>query len=156
MTARNRAPELRVEHWIDAQGAPRQPLTLADLGSGYKVIYCFQHWCEGCHASGFPSLQKMVAALAGRGFGFAVVQTVFEGAEVNTPERLRETQLRYGLEIPFGHDGAADSYPATMIDYRTGGTPWFILIDPEGNIIHSDFRMNAEAVIEFANSRKSK
>ncbi len=83
------APELRVAQWIDAQGLARAPLTLADLGDGFKVIYCFQHWCAGCHSHGFPALLKLVDALAGAGFGFAVVQTVFEGAQDNTFERLR-------------------------------------------------------------------
>jgi methionine-R-sulfoxide reductase len=130
-------------------------LTLAELGSGHKVIYCFQHWCEGCHASGFPSLVKLVESLSPRGWGFAVVQTVFEGVEVNTPERLRETQLRYGLRIPFGHDGGADGYPTIMIDYRTGGTPWFIVIDPAGEIIHSHFQIDVDAAIALAGAESA-
>ena len=32
------APELRVAKWIDAQGQARAPLTLAELGDGYKVV----------------------------------------------------------------------------------------------------------------------
>lgn len=38
------APELRVAHWIDADGANRPPLRLADLGDGFKILYFFQHW----------------------------------------------------------------------------------------------------------------
>lgn len=38
---------------------------------------------------------------ADQGFGFSVVQTVFEGAETNRLERLRETQLHYDLKVPF-------------------------------------------------------
>lgn len=76
---------------------------LADLGDGYKVIYCFQHWCPGCHSRGFPALKRLVDGLSDKGFGFAVVQTVFEGADQNTVEKLRETQLHYGLDLPFGH-----------------------------------------------------
>ena len=144
------APELRVDYWIDGEGTPRSPLRLSDLGTGYKVIYCFQHWCSGCHASGFPTLKKLVASLSDRGFGFAVVQTVFEGAHENTRERLRETQSRYSLSIPFGHDDGRNGHPTIMADYKTGGTPWFIVIDPSGAIIHSDFRVDADAVIALA------
>ena len=76
--------------WIGAQGLPRAPLALAELGDGYKVIYCFQHWCAGCHSSGFPTLVKLVGALSGAGFGFAVVQTVFEGTDrKSVRKRLR-------------------------------------------------------------------
>jgi hypothetical protein len=149
-----RAPELRVAQWIDAQGQARAPLTLAALGDGFKVIYCFQHWCAGCHSHGFPALVKLVGALSGPDidFGFAVVQTVFEGAEANTFERLRETQLRYGLELPFGHDSPAASdgaamVPTVMQDYGTGGTPWFIVISPAGEVVFSDFQLDAERLI---------
>ena len=144
------APELRVPYWIDEEGNPREPLKLSDLGTGYKVLYCFQHWCPGCHATGFPTLKRLIDALRGRGFGFAVVQTVFEGAEENTPQRLQETQSRYSLEVPFGHDTGEGDQPTIMADYRTGGTPWFIVIDPSGRIIHSDFRVDADAVIALA------
>ena len=85
----------------------------------------FQHWCPGCHSHGFPTPQKLIKALGDRGFAFAAVQTVFEGAESNTFERLRETQLRYGLNIPFGHDPAIGRASSLMADYGTRGTPWF-------------------------------
>ena len=142
----NRAPELRVPIWIDEDGKPRAPLQLADLGPGYKILFCYQHWCAGCHSSGFPTLLRLVDALSERGFGFAVIQTVFEGAEENTVERLREEQVRYGLRLPFGHDPLREGgfYPTVMEDYRTGGTPWFILIDPKGDVIFSNFHFDAD------------
>ena len=142
----NPAPELRVPIWIDADGKPRAALKLAELGPGYKILYCFQHWCAGCHSHGFPTLLRLVNALSGHGFGFAVIQTVFEGAEENTVERLREEQQRYGLKLPFGHDPMREggNYPTVMEDYRTGGTPWFILIDPNGDVVFSNFHFDAD------------
>ena len=59
------APELRVSFWIDETGARREPLKLADLGPGYKVLYCFQDWCPGCHSRGFPTLKRLVEQLSG-------------------------------------------------------------------------------------------
>ena len=140
-------PPLRVSRWIDAEGHPSAPLKLTDLGEGFKVIYCFQHWCPGCHSHGFPTLKTLVNKLSGHGFGFAAVQTVFEGAQTNTFERLRENQERYGLAIPFGHDAAEGRYPTVMADYRTRGTPWFIGLDPMGEVLHSDFRLDADALV---------
>lgn len=142
-----RALELRVTQWIDAQGNPTEPLKLTDLGNGFKVIFCFQHACPGCHSHGFPTLKAMVSALSGHGFGFAAVQTVFEATEVNTLDRLREAQQRYGLAIPFGHDTADGRYPSVMADFETRGTPWFIVLDPLGEILHNDFRLDAERFI---------
>lgn len=145
------APELRVTHWIDADGAPLdRPLRLADLGQGYKIIYCFQHWCPGCHSRGFPTLRYLQDRLAGRDVGFAVIQTVFEGSEVNTVDKLRTNQEQYGLKMPFGHDAPPQGarYPTFMEDYRSGGTPWFTVIDPEGRVVHADFRIDADLLLQ--------
>ncbi|MBB3708003.1 hypothetical protein N7E70_011925 [Aminobacter sp. NyZ550] len=37
-------------------------------------------------------------------FGFAAIQTVFEGASINTDDKPKLEQARYRLMIPFGHD----------------------------------------------------
>ena len=143
---REKARELRVNDWIDGEGKPMdKPVHLADLGEGWKIIYCFQDWCPGCHSRGFPTLRLLHNALKDKGFGFAVIQTVFEGADVNTADKLRVNQERYGLKIPFGHDlpPKGERYPTFMEDYRSGGTPWFTVIDPDGNVVFADFRLDA-------------
>lgn len=86
------------------------PLAQDQLGTGLKVIYCFQHWCPGCHSAGFPTLQRLLPELAPLDIGLAVVQTVFEGFEENTFDRLRQTQQRYELALPFGHDAIPGRY----------------------------------------------
>ena len=144
---RNTAPELRVNDWIDADGKPMdKPLRLSDMKDGYKIIYCFQHWCPGCHSRGFPTLRFLHDKLKDKGFDFAVIQTVFEGAAPNTRDKLRSHQEQYGLKMPFGHDTppAGERYPTFMEDYRSGGTPWFTVIDPEGNVVHADFRLDPQ------------
>lgn len=143
------APELRVPNWIDESGQARPPLTLQELGARYRVLFFYQHWCSGCHSRGFPTLLALVAAKKAVDVGFAVVQTVFEGVEVNTLDQLVQDQSRYGLRIPFGHDAiSADGrYPTTMIDYRTGGTPWFVVIDPAGTVIENGFTLDAEQLL---------
>jgi hypothetical protein len=30
-----------------------------------------------------------------------------------------------------------------MEDYRTAGTPWFTVINPDGRVAYTDFRLNA-------------
>ena len=73
---------------------------------------------------------------------------MFEGETANTFERLREIQLRYALPIPFGHEVAGEArYPSLMADYSTRGTPWFIVIDPMGAVLHSDFHLDAARLI---------
>jgi thiol-disulfide isomerase/thioredoxin len=144
------APELRVAEWLGAAGNKLDaPIKLSDLGAGTKILFAFQHWCPGCHSRGFPTLQQLHAALVDRDVGFAAIQTVFEGAEVNTLDKLRLNQERYRLAIPFGHDVPApgDRHPSFMEDYRSAGTPWFTIINPEGKIVFADFRLDADRLL---------
>ena len=144
------APELRVQHWIGEDGHRLDAsLKLSDIGSGPKILFAFQHWCQGCHLHGFPTLQKLHGALSTKGVGFAVIQTVFEGAQENTFEKLRVNQLKYELPVAFGHDEppAGATLPTFMEDYRTRGTPWFTVIDASGSIVFSDFHLDAGRLV---------
>jgi thiol-disulfide isomerase/thioredoxin len=147
-----RAPEFSVNQWIDSNGNKTNPIKLSDFKGKFKVLYCFQNWCPGCHSKGLPDLKKMVDALDGnKNIVFLAIQTVFEGHDSNTYDKIVETQKRYALNIPFGHDAGDDdtSKSNIMTNYKTGGTPWFILIDKHDNVVYSDFHLNPVAAIEF-------
>ena len=148
-TSQKKAPELRVPYWIDEKGEAREPLTLAELGTGDKVIFCFKSTCPGCHARGFPTMQKLVVRLKDKGFGFAVIHTAFDDDPRNSQDKVRDAQIKYDLEIPFGHDPKiGENYPTFMTDYRTRGTPFFIVIDPNNEIAFGDFGLDADKFIE--------
>jgi hypothetical protein len=36
-----------------------------------------------------------------------------------------------------------------MLDYRTGGTPWMILISPQRKVVYNNFNINVDKVIEY-------
>lgn len=145
------APPLDNVQWIDENGDERSSLTLAELGQGFKILYFFQDWCAGCHAHGFPTFVALAEELRDRGVGLAVIQTVFEGLEVNTFDCLRKNQRRYGLRAPFGHAAvgseSADAVPAIMEVYRSGGTPWFVVISPDGRVVCDGFRLDAKSLV---------
>ncbi len=148
------APELSQEIlWVNGNGAKIEPIKLADHKGKYKVLYCFQSWCPGCHSRGLPALQQMTEALKENDkVVFFALQTVFEGSNVNTFDKLIETQKKYELEIPFGHDLGSEqtrNVASTMHNYRTGGTPWFIFIDQNDKVVFNDFHLNTEKAIEF-------
>ena len=147
------APELKVSQWVDGTGKEMAAVKLADYAGKFKVIYCFQAWCPGCHSRGLPSLQQMVKALKDNDqVVFFAIQTVFEGKHANTFDKMLEIQKKYDLAIPFGHDEGAvatQDISSVMYDYRTGGTPWFILIDQEGRVVFNDFHLNTEKTIEY-------
>lgn len=146
------APEIRLDYWIDADGKPAE-FSVHEQKGKWVFLKFFQNWCPGCHKSGFPTLKKFAdefhehpeVAIAG-------VQTVFEGFSSNTQSAVRELQLRYDLPIVMGHDPgtkATQNHPLTMINYRSGGTPWLVLVAPDGTVVFNDFHANAESLIEF-------
>ncbi|MEM7562022.1 MAG: redoxin domain-containing protein [Pseudomonadota bacterium] len=145
------APELKVGYWIDAAGNETDAFKLAEHSNKWVLLKCFQSWCPGCHSHGLPALEKISKTLADNPHvAFAGIQTVFEGHYINTVEKVRETQLQYGLEIPMGHDPGIDHQrPHTMADYRTGGTPWMILIAPDRQVVYNDFGIDADKAIHF-------
>ena len=147
-----KASEFKVGQWIDAKGKKTTPIELSDFNGKFKVVYCFQSWCSGCHSKGFPDLKKMVDALKDDSqITFLAIQTVFEGFDENNFEQVEKTQKKYDLNIPFGHDAGNDgkSQSNMMRNYRTGGTPWFIFIDKHNHIVFADFHLNVDAAIRF-------
>jgi len=146
------APELQVDYWLDRNGEPTTYSIGAARGK-WIFLKCFQNWCPGCHKHGFPTLKKVADAFDGDDrVSVAAVQTVFEGFGSNTRDAVRELQLRYELPIPMGHDpGSPDGerLPTTMLDYRTGGTPWMIVIEPGGTVAYNDYHINGDKFIEL-------
>jgi len=83
------------------------------------------------------------------------IQTVFEGFHINTKEKLKETQNKYQLPIPFGHDVGNEktgNRSSTMYHYKTGGTPWFIFIDQNNQVVFNDFHLDVDKTIEYLKS----
>lgn len=149
-----KAPELDQEiEWIDGHGQDMDPIRLSNHKGKFKVIYGFQAWCPGCHSRGLPTLKKMVDTMEGSGqILFLAIQTVFEGFQANTKQKLLETQQQYGLKIPFGHDignSNTGNRSSTMYNFRTGGTPWFIFIDDSDIVVFNDYHLNLDKAIEY-------
>ena len=144
------AKSWNISDWIDAKGNETN-IQLEDFENQVIYILNYQSWCPGCHSVGLPRLKKLTEKYNGQDeVVFLVIQTVFEGFDVNTIDKNRETQLKYELEIPFGFDGGSrSSYPEIMTKYRTGGTPWVIILDKEKRIQFSDFHLENEQVISL-------
>ncbi len=146
-----RAPKLQAE-WIDAQGESNS-FRIADQRRRFIYLYFFQAWCDGCHRYGFPALQQLLAEFGTHpGVCFAAVQTVFEGFEENTRDKVAALQQQYDLAIPMGHDAGDPSgqlHSAIMQRYRTGGTPWVVIIDPQRRVLYNDFHADPKAVASY-------
>ena len=146
------APELEVGQWIDGQGHPTS-FTLADHRGKFVFMELWQAWCPGCHSHGFPTLQKIYAEFKDNTHFVPVgIQTTFEGYASNTADKMRTMQKRYSLPIVMGHDAR----PKTMASYRTGGTPWAILISPGGRVLYNDYGIDGDSAIKYLHAEISK
>lgn len=146
------APDLEIDYWIDRNGEPTG-FDLAATRGSWVFLKCWQDWCPGCHSHGFPALKRIADAFLDHPHVTVVgIQTTFEGFGTNTRDKVRKIQLQYELPISMGHDAGdpdGDHRPSTMRNYRTGGTPWMILIDPRGVVVFNDFSIDAERLIDF-------
>jgi hypothetical protein len=80
------------------------------------------------------------------------IQTVFEGYGINTKDKLRKNQLKHDLKIPMAHAAGnhqTHDIPAIMRNYRSGGTPWTVIIDPAGTVVYNQFHIDANRAAEL-------
>ncbi len=146
------APEIELDYWIDGDGKPTT-FSIEKARGKWVFLKFFQNWCPGCHSSGFPTLQAMCEEFYGHPkVEIAAVQTVFEGYRSNTVDAVRELQLRYDIPATMGHDAGDEKnhIPSqTMMNYRTGGTPWLVLIAPDGGVVYNNFHVDRDKLIEY-------
>ncbi len=76
------------------------------------------------------------------------IQTTFEGFMVNTFGGAKLVAARYGLKMPIGQSGSKEAPSVMMRNYRTGGTPWVVIIDKKGIVRFNNFNIDANAAIE--------
>jgi len=146
------APEISLDYWIDGDGKNSE-FSVRKARGKWVFLKFFQNWCPGCHSSGFPTLKAFCDAFYGHPkVEIAAVQTVFEGFKTNDQAAVRELQLRYDIPATMGHDAGDQEarIPAlTMINYRTRGTPWLVLINPDGIVVYNNFHVDKQKLIEY-------
>jgi len=144
------APRWDVGTWYNLPEGV-EALDVDDYRGKVLYLYGFQSWCPGCHSRGFPSLLEVMKHYKERDdIQFVAIQTVFEGFGTNTAEKAKETADAFGLSIPIGHDPGSSGKRSNILErYRTGGTPWTMLIDRAGVVRANDFFMSPKESIEI-------
>ncbi len=145
-----RAPDLAVDTWFNLPRGSKS-IDLGDYANKVVYLYFFQSWCPGCHKSGFPTLQKVSRHFANTpDVRFAAIQTVFEGFGSNTADKARAIQKRYKLDMPVGHDaGKDDRGSRVMRKYRSGGTPWTVIVDKSRVVRFNAFHIRPQSAISL-------
>lgn len=142
------APKWETSKWI---GLPegKKSLDIEDSKGKVTYLYFFQSWCPGCHSRGFPTLKALEKKFRDESdVKFVAIQTTFEGHRTNSPDKLEAMSKRYNLKIPFGQSKGNSGTPEIMRAYRTGGTPWVIIIDKQGKVVFNDFHIETETAVK--------
>ncbi len=82
------------------------------------------------------------------------MQTTFEGFSYNGIEQAKEVAKKYKLNIPIGQSGTRGHRSKLMAGYRTGGTPWTIIIDKQGVVRYNDFHVDPSYAIKMIDQLK--
>jgi len=147
-----KAPRWAATDWIQL---PKGKNALEPHDYKGKVIYLynFQSWCPGCHAHGFPTLKSVSEHYKDDPkVAFVAIQTVFEGFAYNDVDELVPTAEKFGLDIPFGQSGKKGQPSDLMRRYRSGGTPWTVIIDQKGVVRYNAFHIEAEQAVKLIDS----
>lgn len=141
-----KAPSFEVDEWIQTNGKPT--LDIEDFKGKVLYLYGFQSWCPGCHSHGFPTLRTLSEHYKNnKDVAFVAVQTVFEGFSSNTIEAAKKIIKDYDLAMPVGHSGINNQRSRLMINYKTGGTPWTVIIDKKGIVRFNGFHLPIEDLV---------
>ncbi|MFQ5606067.1 MAG: peroxiredoxin family protein [bacterium] len=151
-----KAPSWEISDWYQLP-AGKKSLDVTDFEGKVVYLYCFQSWCPGCHKYGFPTLQYVMRQFQdNEDVAFVAVQTTFEGYGFNSLKKAKEVAKKYRLKIPIGQDGKKGQFPKLMTHYRTGGTPWIIIIDKQGVVRFNYFYEQPEKLVQLISSLKTK
>ena len=147
------APSFGVDNWIQSNG--KSNLDINSYKGKVLYVYGFQAWCPGCHSHGFPTLQELsVHYKADQKIAFVAIQTVFEGFMFNSVSAAKDIIKKYALSMPVGHSGSSDKKSIFMKNYKSGGTPWTVIIDKNGMVRFNDFHADVNQIIEFMDKLK--
>ena len=148
-----KAPSFGVDTWLQTNGMKN--IDIDTYKGKVLYVYGFQAWCPGCHSHGFPTLQKLSKHYKGDDkVAFVAIQTVFEGFLVNSVTAAKLIIAKYDLTMPVGHSGSDVKRSEFMKNYKTGGTPWTVIIDKNSIVRFNNFHAEVDEIIEFMDALK--
>jgi thiol-disulfide isomerase/thioredoxin len=146
-----KAPEWVISEWINGPG-----VTLNKLKGKVIIVEFFQLWCPGCNGFSIPLMKKWNNTFKDEikqgKLALLSIHTVFEGHDLQTPERLKTYVKEKNIRHPVGIDKhqPGERIPETMKRYRTRGTPEIAVIEKQGMIRFQMFGgFEAEKAEEF-------
>jgi len=98
------------------------------------LILFFSFGCPGCLGRAIPYANRIVYEM-GEQINVQGIHTNFEGVDFTT-EQFAKFKEEFHFRFPFYKDF---NFNTTFLNYGAGGTPHWILVDKEGNVVYSIF-----------------
>ncbi len=138
------APQLGVTEWIQLPEG-KEKIELSEFRGKTVIMLFFQHTCTACNKRALPTLQKLLKKFGDSdAIAFLAIQTPFEDFSNNTVAKLEVTAARFDLDIPIGHLAKRPGAHSLNAAYKTAGTPWWVIVNPEGVVDYNGFYLNPE------------
>ncbi|MBT8221284.1 MAG: TlpA family protein disulfide reductase [Bacteroidia bacterium] len=122
-------PDWRLESIFDGDIPSIEDFTGKPL-----LILFFSLGCPGCLGRAIPFANRIAYENEGT-MHVLGIHTNFEGVDVSKEKFLKAKEEFY-IRFPFFKDY---NYDTTFLNYGAGGTPHWILVDEEGNVVYSIF-----------------
>ena len=148
------APEFGDLKWYDGNDKlmTKTP-KVKELRGKFIILKFWQSWCPGCLSRGLPTLYKFQEHFKDNGkVKIFAIQTVFEGFKTNSKSKIKQIRKRFKLTIPMAHDdGASHKKKRSVImdRYRSGGTPWFVIINQGGKVVFDGFHLDFNKTVKY-------
>ncbi len=131
----SKAQEFFGLEWFDKNKKKLPHIRLKDLKGKLTFINVFLKTCPGCPKS-HKIFKKLTEKYKSRkDIQFLGVQSVSYGHKQNSEKELHTIREKYGYDFPMAQDNQA----VIIMQYGAGGTPWNIVLGPEGQIEHNYF-----------------
>ncbi len=144
----SKAPDFFGLEWYNSKHERIKNIRLADIKGKLTFIDVFIKTCPGCPKS-HKIFKKIYNKYKNRkDVQFFGIQSVSYGHERNNLEGLKEIRKEYGFDFPMAQDDQA----VVIAQYGAGGTPWNIVIGPEGTIEHNYFFISEEDADKYVST----
>ena len=107
---------------------------ISDFSGKPTLILIFSLGCPGCLGRAIPFANRMVFEY-GENLNVIGIHSDF-GKEGFTLEQFQKAKDDFYLRFDFFND---KNFDTTFLDYGAGGTPHWLLVDENGNLVYSIF-----------------
>lgn len=141
------APGWIIDDWIRA---PAAGTDVTQLRGKTVVMLCVQNNCQASQLLALPMFADAARRFADNDDVVLILhQTAFTDFRFNTSLRLRQLLNQLPPSIAVAHSGNQKSRPVILDDYGIRGTPWTLIIGPDGVVEFSGCLVDSNELIRM-------